>query len=57
MRIALILLMLSACADPERADTPGGEYTYDKITVLNVCSVPKAQRPELIEGRSYVCND
>lgn len=59
MKKLLILLTLSACGTiPDKAATPYGESTYgNEVGPMNVCSLPKEDRPEKLLGRDYECTD
>jgi len=50
--IGFLLLVIVSCATTEKAQTPAGEFTYgDQITPMNLCSIPKEDRPEMLLGR------
>lgn len=54
----LVCFLLLGCAAPEKAATPYGESTYgNEVGPMNVCSLPKEERPEKLLGRDYVCTE
>ena len=54
--IGFLCMIVVSCAQkdeaPVSARTPFGEWTYgDQITPMNLCSIPKEDRPEILLGR------